>query len=245
MQLVSYLTPSFWPGLKVLAHSLAHRGNIKGLDWIVMTDERAPDEWRDWFGYCGFNMIDLLFSQVGELPKKFPRTRSWLEFNWNKLRCFLLPEGEYVFLDADLLCMRDATELLIMPSISAAWDKPGGGHKDCINAGLIRFDASPELFDRCAKAIALSVEAKVGVGLAEQTILNYVLCRNHGLLQRVLKDEWNMPAFLATRRPELWRPEKARFIHYTGQTKPWMDGVSQGGKGPQKIWTDYANRLGG
>jgi hypothetical protein len=245
MQLVSYLTPNFWPGLKVLAHSLAHKGNIKGLDWIVMTEERAPDEWRDWFGYCGFNMIDLLFSQVGELPKKFPRGRKWLEFNWNKLRIFLLPEGEYVFLDADFLCMRDATELLTMPSISAAWDKPGGGHKNCINAGLIRFDASRELFDSCAKAIALSVEAGVGVGLAEQTILNYVFCRNPKLLRRILKDEWNMPAFLATRDPGLWRPEKAKFIHYTGQTKPWMDGVSHGGLGPQKIWTDYARRLGG
>lgn len=248
--LCSYLSPNFWPGLKALAHSLAHKGNVSGLDWIVLTDDPAPEEWRDWLGYCGFNMVNLLFSQVGKLPAELPHTADHLVYNWHKLLMFLLPPGEYVFLDADLLCVGDASKLLTMPHISAANERPGKNNGK-INAGLIRFDASQELFDECVKAIDMTVLKGFGVGLAEQTILNYVLSRHKGLVH-FLDDRWNMPAFLATREPKLWKPDKAIFIHYTGQSKPWMGWERRDREdrmrspAPVKaidIWRDYAESI--
>ena len=254
MKLVSYISPNFWPGLKVLAHSLAHKGNISGVPWIVMTDEPAPKEWGDWLGFCGFDMIDVRFSQVGTLPAELPGTADHLKFNFNKLRMFLLPDGEYIYLDVDFLCLRDAGALLTTPSLTAANERPGISN-GMINAGLIRFDGGPAgewMFSKCMHAIDMTVLAGLRLGLAEQTIINTVIMRNRKAPEarvHLLGDEWNMPAFLATRNPKLWRPDRAIFVHYTGQSKPWM-GIERRAREerdrnpPQKkaidIWRDYA-----
>lgn len=257
MKLVSYLTPNFWPGLRVLAHSLANKGNLSGLNWIVMTDEPAPDEWEIWLGNCGFRMENMQFDRVGALPSEFPETSDHLKFNWNKLRMFLLPEDEYIYLDVDFLCLKDAGALLAAPSITAANERPNK-HNGCINAGLIRFDGGEPgrwMFDKCVHAIDMTILAGLHVGLAEQTIINTVLMRNpHAPEAKVhfLGDEWNMPAFLATRDPQSWRPDRAILVHFTGQSKPW-DGIGRDAREkrdrnpPQPkaddIWRSYAESI--
>jgi hypothetical protein len=231
-----------------------------------MTEEPAPKEWGDWLFVCGFGMQNLLLSRVGELPKRFPDTAQHLKFNWNKLRMFLLPEGEYLFLDVDFLCMRDAQAILDTPSISAACEKPGiVGHKESqqplrnrINAGLIRFDASRWFYDKCSDVIKMSIAKNYTVGLAEQTIINTVLemnAKDPRARLRHLGDKWNMPAFLATRNPKLWKPDEAIFIHYTGQCKPWTGWDARRDvremdhhcpplpRTPIDIWRDYAKQI--
>jgi len=234
------LTPSFWPGLRVLAHSLVNKGGITDLNWIVMTEKPVPDEWGDWLFLCGFGMQNSLLSEVGELPDKFPATAAHLKFNWNKLRILLLPKGEYVYLDADLLCVGDATRLLTMPSISAA-NEITGEYSGRINAGLIRFDPDRNLFDECATVIGVAVAAGARAGLAEQTVLNEVLGHHKGMVH-ILKDRWNLPAFLNVRKPHLWKPQEAVFLHFTGTEKPWMpDGDYP--NSAKEIWRDYAKSI--
>jgi hypothetical protein len=236
MKLVSTLTPNFWPGLKVLAHSLKHRGGITGLDWIILTqDGQVPDEWYEWLNRCGFNLVSKPFSDVGsELwPKRFPRTLERFVFNWNRLRAFLLPPGEYVLMDADLLCMNPCEELLSMPSISAAIepsDKP-----PLVSTGLLRMDSSRDLFMEC-----LDVMDGVDECLAEQYIINAVLGRHPGLLN-VLDYKWEMVWSVAIRNPNLWRPDDAKFIHYTWDVKPWMGRTSTAKPQHQGIWNKAAD----
>jgi hypothetical protein len=231
MKLVSLLTPSYWPGLKALAHSLGGRGNVRRLDWIVATEKPAPPEWGDWLHGCGFRMVNVLLSELEPLPAPLPRTEPQFEFNWNKLRLFGLPAGEYIFLDADMLCMKDASEMLAMPSISAVGRTPGGAWiSNGINAGFIRFDASRWLLDECL--CVLRMNAGQMMSMAEQAVINIVLAV-HPELWHNLPSRWNMPTKALPARLE-----EAVFLHFIGMVKPWNQEDDERGK----IWRDYRHR---
>ena len=226
MKLVSTLMPHNWPGLRVLAHSLAHNGNITGLDWVVLTEDRAPDEWRDWLDCCGFRMDNLLLSEVGELPKNTPPTKGCWRFCYNKLRIFSLPAGEYLYLDVDMLCKKDATEILTTPSISAVMGRQGGWSSAGINTGLIRFDPGQEIVDACAEEMKAAVAEWQSI-MADQGILRRVFRKHPEMIACKLGREWNTKAIPS---PDLL--EEAIFIHFAGEVKPWAGGKS--------IWADYA-----
>jgi hypothetical protein len=222
IQLVSFLTPENWPGLAKLAHSLSARGNVRGLDWIVLTEEPAPDHWCDWLRHCGFNPVDLLLSQVGGLPEVLPTTVPHFRFCFNRLRVFALPPGEYICLDVDLLCMRDATELLTKPSLSAVLGGASGWNDPGVNTGLLRFDASQELFEWAIDAMDPSVH----MSLADQDVINRVVVAHPGLLHP-LEPQWNTSAA----RPA---PDPI-FLHFAGPRKPWHAGPRTG------AWHEYTD----
>jgi hypothetical protein len=220
IQLVSFLKPENWPGLKKLAHSLSTRGNVRGLDWIVLTEKPAPRSWDDRMWQRDFNMINLRLSQVGGLPEVLPTTVPHFRFCFNRLRVFALPPGKYICLDVDLLCMRDATELLTKPSLSAVTGGPSGWNDPGVNTGLLRFNASQELFEWVMDAC----EAGVHMPIADQDVINRVLIAHPGLLHP-LEPQWNTSAA----RPA---PDPI-FLHFAGARKPWHPGA------PASAWHEY------
>lgn len=242
MKLVSHLTPDFWPGLRVLAHSLSNRGGIRGLDWIIMTETgEVPDEWYWWLGACGFNLISKAYFDIGAnfWPKAFPATKERLVINWNKLRVFLLPPGEYLYLDTDILCMRDATALLEMPAISGCPQMVNRPEYPGIELGLVRIDASLDMFNKCMAA----AYTREHWPAAEQSVLAavYETCpeRFH-----VLDYRFDMLNYLAIRAPDLWKPDEAIFLHFAGDVKPWNGFRGQANIVPwnlQGVWNKVSN----
>ena len=249
MKLVSYLTEDFWPGLRVLAHSLKFKGGITGLDWIIMTESGVvPDEWYEWFARCGFSLISKAFSDVGKgaWPKKLPDTLERLAGNWNKLRILLLPEDAYIWLDTDMVCVNPATDLLYTTSVSAVREQPHQDKHYGYNLGLIRIDPDAELFETCVKLMKLP-----GVwALAEQDLLNAAM-RERETYVTELDYRFNMPNYLIMRRPEMWKPDQAIFVHFMGDIKPWqpcaaydepIDGTTFT-RILRKLWRDYAKEV--
>jgi hypothetical protein len=249
MKLVSIVTPSFWPGLRALAHSLKFKGDIMGLDWIIMTEKGdIPDEWYEWLARCGFNLISKPYFDIktDKWPKEFPATQARFMANWHKLRIWLLPPDEYIWLDTDLLCVNQSTDLLYTKSITAALEQADDPHDNLISTGLMRFDPSAEMFDECVD-VMMGMKESV---LADQTVLNAALARHPGMLH-VLDYEWEMMWSLSLRKPSMWRPEKAKFIHFSWAVKPWMN--AQPLEVPRQwwgiwnkvmdIWRDYAEAI--
>jgi hypothetical protein len=242
MKLVSYLTSGFIPGLEVLAHSLSHRGNMSGIEWLIITEDgELPGSVLKKFWLWGFIPTVLKMDEIGKdkWPDKWPDTRAHLYFNYNKLRILLLPPGEYFYLDTDLLCMNDAREMISMPSISGCKDQPHLNMSH-LNLGVIRIDSNEALFDECVRVAEELGKGDKMIPLAEQTVLNIIL-NAHPQSVNWLPVKWNLPTNMVVKAPKLWRPNEAIFIHYMGEVKPWMGDAHWVMEKPNNIWRNYKN----
>lgn len=246
MKLVSHLSPDFIPGLEVLAHSLAHNGNVGGLEWLLLTDNgEIPGDTLSKLWRWGWYPTVLKMDEVGKDKwiDDWPDTVGHLYYSYNKLRVLLLPPGEYFYLDTDLLCMNDAREMLGMPHISAAPDQPQRKVNAQINLGVLRIDADEDLFDEIVRDarnfhVSTAQGFKRWAPCADQTVLNRTVSKYPGLIN-YLPVKWNLPTNMIFKDKELWRPEEAVFIHFMGQVKPWHGDGHWVMEKPNDLWRNY------
>lgn len=264
MKLVSHLSPDFIPGLEVLAHSLSHKGQVSGVEWLLMTDDgELPGATLKKLWVWGFIPTVLKMDEVGKDKwiESWPNTRGHLWYSYNKLRTLLLPPGEYFYLDTDLLCMNDAREFVSLPSIAGAPDQPQRRVNQYINLGVWRVDASEDLFDECVKEAHVMMSEKLirdydvdgnptsawyapalVAPCADQSVLNRVLMKYPGSIHW-LPLKWNMPTNMVTKAPELWAPDEAIFVHFMGQVKPWQGDGHWIFEKPNDIWREYERSI--
>lgn len=242
-KLMSLLTPDYVPGLLVTAHSLAYRGKVSGLDWGLMTESgELPDEAEKIREY-GFNPIPMKMEAVAadvwptELPPtKYPR----IDICYNRLRWLTMEPEHHIWIDLDLLCMKDAREMLEWPSITSAseayFEVRGVPMmaKDSIWVGLVRLDPSIELYNACLKKMK---EMDLAT-LAEQTVISRTVEELGWAVNRV-GPEWAMFHRNILKNYELWKPEDAFFIHYTDVPNPWEECTNWKLEPAIKLWKDY------
>jgi len=248
MKLISSLTPDFIPGLEVLAHSLSHRGNMGGVEWIIVTEDgELPGSVLKKLWVWGFIPTVLKMNEIGKDKwfEGWPDTKARLYQNYNRLRFLLLPPGEYTWLDVDLLCMRDARELVSLPSISAAFDQPqlpdDPRYNRKFNIGMMRLDASEDMFDLCVEWVKHHPEHSY-VSLAEQSILNFVV-QEHPEMMNWLDINWNMATNMLMKDIDKWKPDEAIFLHFMGDVKPWEGDGHWILKPAYDIWRSYREEM--
>jgi lipopolysaccharide biosynthesis glycosyltransferase len=211
------------------------------MEWIIATNDGNLDGeilsklWR--FGFIP-TVMNIFEIGKDKWVDCWPDTQAHHFVNYQRLRFFLLPPGEYIWMDADLLCMRDARQLISWPSISACPDQPALPKNTNINMGLFRVDASEDLFDAC---VTYAKNHSEFVALADQSIVNRVLEQHPGILTRQ-NYRWNMSVkskFRERKLGDLWKPDEAIFIHFMGKVHPWEGDEHWMLEKLNDIWREY------
>lgn len=232
MNLVTLCNQEYLIGLETLLYSISKYPNPFEKVYIL-TDDLKFDGFLDWPVEC-INVNDFQ-------PYEYPIVSTRLQWNWHKLKAWLLPDGEYTFLDADMLCKDSTLGVHGMPDFSAVLDQ---GHENHFNLGFFVFRPSPLKYAQLHETIELLRDTGSEFKLAEQTVLNYTLL-THNWKRYEISENWNMMNKNFYRRPDRWKPEEAVFIHYVGARKPW-DTWNE--IGPDALWVkerrEYENRIG-
>ena len=213
MKLVSVMTPNFMPGLQTLAYSLSRYGKVTGLDWHVIWDGEPVPGYEKVLSACGFNAITHEVSDFDDIPD-VEGTKNHLQVTRNKLLAWLLPPDDlYTQIDVDMICKRDAREMLDFKHFSA--ERRPGAPGFC--SGLWTFKPSEDIFYTLVNDILPQ-----GWGLADQSILNEYFTKQNPEQVITLDWKWN------TSKREIRQPnwldlfQDAIFLHYHGRYKPWL-----------------------
>lgn len=144
--------------------------------------------------------------------------RPELRVTLSKLHCWNLTQyKKCVFLDADVLVLKNCDELFDYEEFSAA---PDVGWPDCFNSGVFVFQPSVETF----KALKEFASKETSFDGADQGLLNsYFSDWAHGDIKKHLPFIYNtcstatysyLPAFKQFR-------DKIKIMHFIGKNKPW------------------------
>jgi hypothetical protein len=227
LKFVTILTESYYVGFETLAYSLlrwsppelpelwiVEDGSVKNYDSLTdmgfkinvrLTEDLAPSDW-------------------------FPKVNPRIQWNWNKLKLWMLPEDKYVYIDADMLCMNPWDDIFSYPDFSIAEDQKMGSR----NLGLFVFQSSPKTYNELLDLTKTLQEEGNQFKNAEQSVISHWLVRGLHPFE-ILPRKYNMFNKFFSRDPAQWNPKEAVFIHYLGPVKPWDSDVWWG---PDKLWKD-------
>lgn len=208
-------------GVKVLSHSLAKTGTEVPL--VILTSGLEDYELSQLHGLRAavwpVDHVEIQTSAVTNFParsKTFSKINAWLLEDYEKC----------VFVDADVLVMRNLDYLFEYPEFSAA------GSGDYFNTGVFVFEPSRHTFSRLRDAVARISEDNTYSDDSEQEMLqrvfraeftplpyrsNFRPYHNHGVLRNVLH-RWRWSRSLLRRLKPEWTFDA---IHYIGYPKPW------------------------
>ena len=217
MRLVSLITenPDYWCALQTLSWSLSHNGKVKGLDWVVIWDGKPKAGYEDVMRAYGFNPITM---NVNDFDVNIPDFKGSLDFvkpTKNKLLFWLLdPKDLYCSLDIDMVCRKDARELLTFKHFSAERrpDAPG------FCAGLMVFRPNKDVFEYVVNDIIPRKDWR----LPDQDVLNVYYTEEHPEEVTFLPWKWNTSKREIRQRHWQQLLDNAIFLHYHGAHKPWI-----------------------
>ncbi|WOK97670.1 hypothetical protein Cni_G06378 [Canna indica] len=197
-------------GAIALAHSIRRTGSAR--DLLLLHDSSIS----------GAQLRALV--AAGWLPRQIERIRNpraqrgtYNEYNYSKLRLWQLTEyHKVVFVDADILVLRNLDLLFHFPQISAA-----GNDGVIFNSGIMVIEPSNCTF----RALMERRDDVVSYNGGDQGFLNEVFVWWHRLPRRVnfLKNFWSNTTAEASMKNHLFaaEPPELYAIHYLG-IKPWM-----------------------
>ena len=217
MKLVSIISekPDYWCALQTLAWSLSHNGKVTGLDWILIWDGNPRPGYEDAMRAYGFNPITMNVKDFDADFSKFGKTNKHLVSAKYKLLFWLLdPKDLYIGIDIDMVCRKDARELLTFKHFSVEC-RPGAPG---FCSGLMVFRPDKDAFYHMVNDIAPRVSCR----LADQAVLNAYYIQEHPEEVNLLPWKWNTSK-REVRQPN-WKQllDEAIFLHMTGAHKPWL-----------------------
>lgn len=237
--LVSLLTPDFVPGaVALLASMRANSGLDPARPWLfwcwggqIFDDLQAL--------WPGAEMRDA--AELGEPPVAkglaMPRHQECMR----RVQLLGAPCGPLVNIDCDMLCLGSLDGIDDLPAFGAALDHGINRSRGAVNTGLLVVD--PDQGDLAA--VREVCETFGNLPLADQSAINVWLHRNPGRLA-TLPDEWNTLKRVYHHRPDEWRQDAIRLLHFVG-LKPWQpqpeSGVESHYQPLVDIWRGY-HRLG-
>ena len=235
MKLTSFVTRDYFPAFASLAYTLSIIGKVTGLEWHVVWGDEPAQDYELIFERLGFTPVTYRMEDFNAEVPDIEGTAEYLMFTKNKLLLHLLPEADYIYLDVDMVCKKDAREMLTFKPFSAM-SRPG---IDDFCGGFMVFRPSREAYDVIVNEI---IPSKKNWRLSDQDVLNEYYRVRLDCVNNV-PWKWNTGWKEARRQPD-WDDlfSDAIFIHYHGRIKPW-DYPPYLGDGHRLWWELHQNML--
>lgn len=188
--------------------------------------------------------VDVVLEQLGmrvlrtdgslDVPEEIlERNRSVGSPHWNntfeKLQAFELTEFEkVVYLDSDMMVLRNIDELFEHPHMSAVVagkSFPGNEAWTTLNSGCMVVVPEAGALERLWSTIPLALEERHAIGDQDLLQIHYRDWSERVELQ--LGEEYNMffpylEHYVATHGFSLSGPKPVKIVHFVGSTKPWQ-----------------------
>jgi lipopolysaccharide biosynthesis glycosyltransferase len=223
MRLVTMADDSYAPGLAVLVHSLVNNSRLARPQMTVIMRKPINHEYRRALGDLG---CELEFVDLGDVGAVRPRPgmRRVRQATLQKVLVFNLPWSETsVFLDSDMVCLRDVTDIEALPAFAAAphrgWDLarlPDG--RPVFNSGLFTFVPDADLSAEIADFYATSSEP---FELGDQMVLNRFFAEVRPGAMTLLEEDWNTLTWAVVKHRNM-SLDGVRFLHFVGYN-PWQN----------------------
>jgi glycogenin glucosyltransferase len=232
-------TDTYLPGVLVLDESLRRCKARYGL-YAVVGDEVGARARRT-LDRAGIRRID---SRSLDIPPEIRIANESSDFHkhwagvFDKLLVFSLCEfRKIVYIDCDVLILRNIDELFDKPHMSAVLADlhPGDDTVVDLNAGLMVLEPEPDLTDRLTATLPDTYEQekqwRAAAGrppsMGVQSVINMFWRDWITRTDLHLDAKYNVLAnnldYYVTQLGYRWRgPEGIRVLHYVGETKPWM-----------------------
>ncbi|KAK9166425.1 hypothetical protein Scep_001616 [Stephania cephalantha] len=196
-------------GAIALAHSLLKTGTNR--DLIILLDDSISQPKRDALAKSGWKIRSITRIRNPNAEKN-----TYNEYNYSKFRLWQLTDyDKIIFIDADIIVLRNLDILFSFPEISAT-----GNDIWIFNSGIMSIEPSNCTFKTLMK---LRKEIRSYNG-GDQGFLNEIFVWWHRLPRRVnfLKNFWANTTVEAGIKNEMFGadPPKVYAIHYLG-LKPW------------------------
>ncbi|KAK1256527.1 UDP-glucuronate:xylan alpha-glucuronosyltransferase 2 [Acorus gramineus] len=198
-------------GAITLAHSIRATGSRR--DLLLLLDYSSIQEpKRRALSEAGWTLVPIQRIRNPRAEKK-----SYNEYNYSKLRLWqLLDYDKLVFVDADVLVLRNLDPLFSLPQLSAT-----GNDGSIFNSGVMVIEPSNRTFGLLMERTRDVVSYNGG----DQGFLNEVFVWWHRLPRRVnfLKNFWANTTEEVMEKERLFgaEPPELYTIHYLG-LKPWL-----------------------
>lgn len=226
MDAIGYITllatDSYLPGVLVLQLCLARAGAKHAL--YVGVSAGVSDIARDQLRAHGLAVIELA-SVV--LPGKVEQELSHWLHSFDKLKIFSLTGfRKLVYLDSDLLVLRNIDELFSLPHMStvcAGRKFPGNDSWSGVNSGLMVVEPRTGLSEAMERLIPAVLASGESVGDQDVIQAFYPWAQ---LAALELGQGYNVFSiyldYYIKNRDDALRGEPVRVIHFIGRKKPWM-----------------------
>lgn len=233
MKFAVFVTEKYIPGLVALVESIRESSGFSDEEIefaVIKTPEteldrdKLPKEIK----FEVFNTTDLGKFEFDE-SLFLKKAKKWKTIQ-NKILVFKLPYEENIcYLDVDILCLGDITELKNFKPLTAsiAFNSKGPqtvlGNYLTFCAGFFVFRPSNELFDEIQE-FALGYKDKINSG--DQVLLNNFFYSKYPNDVHLLGLEWGTDIRIKKIIPKhyksLLKDQKVKFLHFT-KVNPWMD----------------------
>ncbi|KAG9450894.1 hypothetical protein H6P81_010859 [Aristolochia fimbriata] len=196
-------------GAIALAQSLRATGTTR--DLLILLDDSIAGEKRAALAAAGWQVREIRRIRNPKAAKN-----TYNEYNYSKLRLWQLTDyDKVVFVDSDVLVLRNLDALFDFPEMSAA-----GNDGSIFNSGVMAIEPSNCTF----RLLMQKRKEVVSYNGGDQGFLNEVFFWWHRLPRRVnfLKNFWSNATLEAAVKNELFGadPPALYAIHYLG-LKPW------------------------
>lgn len=232
-------TDSYLPGVLVLHESLRRCRAAYRLHAVVGTE--VGDAARRAIVRAGIPTIE---SRSIDIPDEIRQANESSDFHrhwagvFDKLLVFSLCEfRKIVYIDSDILVLRNIDELFDRPHMSAVIADIGPGHEQVVdlNAGVMVVEPEPDLTERLVAVLPAAYEQekqwRAAAGrppsMGVQSVINMFWREWITQTDLHLEAKYNVLTnhldYYVRELGYTWRgPEGIRVLHYIGAVKPWM-----------------------
>ncbi|KAK4491969.1 hypothetical protein RD792_002753 [Penstemon davidsonii] len=199
---------SYVCGALTLAQSLIQTRTHR--DLILLHDTSISEPKREALSRAGWK---LRF--IGRISNPKARNNTYNQHNYSKFRVWQLTDyDKIVFIDVDILVLRNLDILFQLPQMSAA-----GNSRSIFNSGIMVIEPSNCTF----RMFMNRIEEIVSYNGGDQGFLNEIFPWWHRLPRRVNFLKYFRSNEVSVRNDQLFRsdPPKLYSIHYLG-SKPWL-----------------------
>ncbi|KAK8967493.1 UDP-glucuronate:xylan alpha-glucuronosyltransferase 2 [Platanthera guangdongensis] len=197
-------------GAITLAQSIRKTGSKR--DLLLLHDKSIPEVKLRALAAAGWQL-----REIKRIRNPRAQRNTYNEYNYSKFRLWLLTDYQkVVFVDADIVVLRNLDLLFSFPQISAA-----GNDGVIFNSGIMVLEPSACTFE----ALMKNRKEITSYNGGDQGFLNEIFVWWHRLPRRVnfLKNFWSNKTAEMTMKNRLFAsdPPKLYSIHYLG-LKPWL-----------------------
>lgn len=248
MKLVTLTNDGYASGTAILLESIKRNGKLKTPEFTVVTLEPLSAENKT---LLAATEVPITYIDGRTLPKFQIDTCLLMQQrripNLTKLSMFCLPQGKYCFIDSDVMCLRDISDMDKFSHFSAApqigmMGPESINGRPSFNSGVFVFEADKDMFDEMQRWWKKNVRRLV---LSDQEIFNRFMYDVFPDEVHLMGLEYNTLMGLRLRHKYLWMQfEKTiKLMHFTSM-KPWKQNPrDRNNTEHHKMWYDMLKEV--